>query len=320
MNQPKVSVIVPIYKVEAYLEKCLATLVRQSLEEIEILAVNDGSPDSCGEILERWKKEYPEKIRILEKENGGLSDARNYGLARAKGEYIAFLDGDDYVDLDLYDLLYQKAVETGADAVACNINYVWPDGTNQVVSSGIPAFAEGEEIKGVYPHFYPAVWNKIYRREVLLESGVIFKKGALFEDVEFSHRLFPYFHRIASVEQGLIHYVQREGSITAKPDRRLFDYLGNFESILSFFKERNLFPEWEKEVEYAACRYLLATFLKRAGALSDEEFEEALSRSVAFLEQNFPRRKKNPYLWKNGVRGLYLFLFTPTLARLMRKK
>ncbi len=320
MDQIKVSVIVPIYNVEAYLERCILSLARQSLREIEILAVNDGSPDSSEEILTRLEQTLPQgMLRVLNKENGGLSDARNYGLARARGKYIAFVDGDDYVDLDLFQRLYEKAEETGADAVACDIRYVWENGEEKLVSSGFPSFAQGTELSSLFTRFYPAVWNKIYRREILEESGVVFKKGAWFEDVEFSHRLFPYLKSVAAVEVACINYVQRQGSVTAKADWRLFDYLTNFESIVSFFRDRNLLSQWKTELEYASCRYLLATFLKRAASFEDADFERALSGSLQFLKLHFPHWKKNPYLLKNGAKGLYLLLFTPTLARLMRR-
>jgi len=320
MHEIKVSVIVPIYNVAPYLEKCLNTLCRQSLRQLEIIAVNDGSPDRSQEILEEFALRCPEQIRIFQKENGGLSDARNYGLKQARGEYVAFLDGDDYVDLDLYEALYRRAVETDADAVACPIRYVWQDGREKVVSHGFPSYGEGVALKKVFTRFYPAVWNKLYRRDLLEESGVLFKKGAYFEDVEFSHRLFPFFRRIASVELSCISYVQRQGSITASHDRKLFDYLTNMESITDFFKENGLLPFWKKELEYAASRYLLATFLKRASSLSDEAFEEALERSLAFLKEHFPHWKRNSYLIRNHLRGFYLLIFTPTLARLLRKR
>lgn len=320
MNSVKVSVIVPCYKVEAYLERSIGSLARQSLRELEIIAVDDGSPDKSGVILERLKGEIGPRMQVFHKENGGLSDARNFGLEKATGEYIAFLDADDWADLDLYETLYQKALETGADAVACPIRYVWENKDAKTVSCGIPAFAEGEELKSIFTRFYPAVWNKLYKRELLEKSGVRFKKGVFFEDVEFSHRLFPHFQSLASVEMAAINYLQRDGSITAKPDRRLFDYLLNFESILTYFKENGFFEPWKRELEYASTRYLLATFLKRAAPLSNEDFQVALDSSLSFLDQNFPDRKMNPYLFKSGLKGLYLRFFSREVATWMRKR
>ncbi len=315
----KLSVVVPVYKVEQYLERSIGSLSRQSLREMEIIAVNDGSPDNCGKILARLAEKDP-RIVVLNKENGGLSDARNHGMKIARGEYLAFLDSDDFADPDLYGRLYDKAKEKNADMVACPVRYLWQSGKEKIVSSGVWDSDNENELRLLFTRFYPAVWNKIYRRSVLEESGVVFKKGATFEDVEFSHRLFPYLKSVAAIDGAAVNYVQREGSITAKPDERLFDYLTNFESITAFFREKELFSSWEKELEYAASRYLLATFLKRAGGLSDELFEKAMKKSLAFLDENFPHRKKNPYFLKNGAKGLYLKYFTPALARMMRRK
>lgn len=319
MEAIKVSVIVPCYGVEAYLEKCIRTLALQSLEEIEIIAVDDASPDGSGEMLERLKGEVGPRLQVFHKENGGLSDTRNYGLARARGEYVAFLDGDDYVDLDLYERAYRRAKETDADAVAFPLSYEYPDGSTKYVSSLVPEIASGEELKRVMTRFHPSACNKIYRRSLLEESGVRFKKGVWFEDVEWSHRLFPYIRTAASLEVACLHYVQREGSITSKADPRLFHYIENFEGILSFYREKGLFAAWEKELEYAACRYLLATFLKRAADFDDGEFHRAVEEAMGFLNREFPRWRKNPYLWKNGGKGLYLRFFSPALAALMRK-
>lgn len=317
--EPKISIIVPIYKVERYLEQCISSLTSQSLREIEILAVNDGSPDDCHKILQRLG-EKDSRIRILTKENGGLSDARNHGLAAARGEYIAFLDGDDFADSTLYQFLYEKAKETDADLVACPIRYVFSSGKTKSVSSGLWDTEDPREIKDAFTRFYPAVWNKLYRRSLFAESGVSFKVGAFFEDVEFSHRLFPYLRRIAVIEEASVNYVQREDAITARPDGRLFHYLTNFESILAFFRDRGLWEAWHDELEFASCRYLLATFLSRASLLPKEDFEKALGESTAFLDAHFPHRKKNPYFSKRGPLGLYLRHFTPAFLRLIRRK
>ena len=108
---PKVSIIVPIYNVEEYLERCINSLIGQTLEDIQIILVNDGSTDKSGEIAKRYASKYKEKIMYLEKTNGGLSDARNYGLPYATGEYIAFLDSDDYIEKEAYQEMYEKAKE-----------------------------------------------------------------------------------------------------------------------------------------------------------------------------------------------------------------
>ena len=119
----KVSVIVPVYNSRDYLERCLESLVNQTLPDIEIVVVNDGSPDDSQTIIDRYAEAYPDKIVSLSKENGGLSDARNFGIARATGEYIGFVDSDDFVDLDMYERLYDKAASTDSDIVTHPMTY-----------------------------------------------------------------------------------------------------------------------------------------------------------------------------------------------------
>ncbi len=119
MSDIKVSVIVPIYNVEQYLPRCIESLLNQTLDNYEIILVNDGSPDQSQKIIDQYQKMYPDKIVGLIKENGGLSDARNYGIPYAKGEYISFLDSDDYVDCTFLEKMYNKAIETQSQIVVC---------------------------------------------------------------------------------------------------------------------------------------------------------------------------------------------------------
>ena len=123
----KVSVIVPVYNVEAYLDKCLNSLVNQTLKEIEIIVVNDGSKDNSEKIIEKYKEKYPEKIKYYKKENGGLSSARNYGLKYAIGEYVAFVDSDDYVDLKMYEKMINLANLENSDIVVAATEAIYKD-------------------------------------------------------------------------------------------------------------------------------------------------------------------------------------------------
>ena len=123
---PKVSVIVPVYNVEEYLERCLDSLVNQTLKDIEIIIVNDGSTDGSKEIIQKYLNKY-KNIVYLEKENGGLSSARNYGIPYAKGEYIGFVDSDDYVELTMYEKMYNKAIEEKSDMVECDFIWEYPN-------------------------------------------------------------------------------------------------------------------------------------------------------------------------------------------------
>lgn len=182
----KVSVIVPVYNTEKYLSKCLDSLVYQTLKDIEIIIVNDGSPDNSQKIIDDYVKKY-KNIKAFEKKNGGLSDARNYGIKKASGEYIAFLDSDDYVTVDMYEKMYKKAISQHFDMVVCDLNYVYND---KVVKAYSNIKDDTTDIRKAMINIYPAAWNKIFKKE-LFDIGIEFKKNVWFEDVEFIYRLLP---------------------------------------------------------------------------------------------------------------------------------
>ena len=192
----KISVIVPVYNTEKYLPKCLDSLVNQTLKDIEIIIVNDGSPDNSQKIIDDYVKKY-KNIKAFEKKNGGLSDARNYGIKKASGEYIAFLDSDDYVTVDMYEKMYKKAISQHFDMVVCDLNYVYND---KVVKAYSNIKDDTTDIRKAMINIYPAAWNKIFKKE-LFDRGIEFKKNVWFEDVEFIYRLLPNIKSIGVVHE-----------------------------------------------------------------------------------------------------------------------
>ena len=219
----KVSVIVPVYNIEDYLDKCLDSLVNQTLKDIEIIVVNDGTPDNSQEIIDKYAEKY-KNIKSFIKENGGLSDTRNFGIKQATGEYIAFVDGDDYVSYDMYELMYNKAKSGNFDVVVCDLNYVYSETEIKEVSSKIET--DTTNIKQAFINIYPSAWNKIYKNK-LFNNNIEFKKGVWFEDVEFLYKMLPYVKSIGVVKKPLNQYVQRTGSISKTFDKRLYHYIDN---------------------------------------------------------------------------------------------
>lgn len=194
----ELSVIVPVYNVQDCLEKCLDSLVEQTFTNMEIIVVNDGSPDDCQKIIEKYETNY-KNVKGFIKENGGLSDARNYGIKRAKGKYIAFVDSDDYVDLNMYEQLLKKADEKKFDIVVCGFEEIYSD-HSFIGSSCVKNDLIGSDaVRKQMVDFYPSAWNKIYKRELF--EKVQFKKNVWFEDVEMIYRMIPYIHSIGVVEK-----------------------------------------------------------------------------------------------------------------------
>ena len=309
----KVSVVIPAYKVEAYLPACLGSLEKEPLRDAEFLVVDDGSPDGSAGIARDFAARDGRFV-LLRKENGGLSSARNFGLERAAGDAIFFLDGDDALIPGALTKMVARLEKTGADLVLCDARYAWENGKTKDVSSGFHGVAEGAAAKPLITRLYPAAWNKLYRRALI--GDLRFLPGVWFEDVEFFHRLFPRVNKLASIDEAGVLYRQREGSITARPDPRLFDYLTVVESFCDWYRDKGLLPDWEREISCCAARYLLATFCKRAARLPGAMPGEAAKRSLAFLDGRFPGWRRNPYL--TGAKGFYVKHFSASWMPLLR--
>lgn len=291
---PKVSVIVPVYNVEQYLDKCLNTLVNQTLEDIEFVVVNDGATDNSKNIILDYKEKYPNKIVYVEKENGGLSDARNYGMPYTKGDYIAFLDSDDYVELDMYEKLYNKAIETDADMVECDFYWEYP---NKKVHDQNAIYKNESDM---YSRPRVVAWNKLYKRDVLLNSGILFPKGLRYEDVEFCYKMLPQLKKIELVSEPLVHYIQRDNSITSVQNEKTKDIFYILDNILAYYKQKGLYEKYEQELEYMHTRILLSSSLKRMVKIQDKTIRKRLlQETIDKVYNTFPNWKKNKILNEN---------------------
>lgn len=210
----RISVIVPIYKVEAYLDKCVQSIVDQTYTNLEIILVDDGSPDRCGQMCDVWA-EKDSRIRVIHKENGGLSDARNAGLAVATGQLVSFIDSDDWIDPEFLQTLYEALKQNDAQIAECGIRLV--DGEGRVLSRRGPGKSETigkiEALRRLVLEdgIYQTVWNKLYRRDVI--GDILFEKGKYNEDDFWTYQIFDRIERLALVERPMLNYLQRGGSI-----------------------------------------------------------------------------------------------------------
>lgn len=210
----QISVIVPIYKVEAYLDKCVQSIVDQTYTDLEIILVDDGSPDRCGDMCEAWAKK-DSRIKVIHKENGGLSDARNAGLMIASGSLVSFIDSDDWIKPEFLQTLYDAMQCQNAQIAECAIHLV--DEAGNILHSRGPAqtqlIGKMEALRRLILEdgVYQTVWNKLYRRDVI--EGVLFEKGKYNEDDFWTYQIFDRIERLALVERPLYNYLQRGGSI-----------------------------------------------------------------------------------------------------------
>ena len=287
----KVSVIVPFYNVEKYIEKCLETLVNQTLDDIEIILVNDGSKDKTVDIVKKYKEMYSNKIVYLEKENGGLSDARNYAISYARGEYIAFLDSDDYVETNMYKEMYEIAQKENSDMVECNFIWEYPNKTR--IDIGTTYNNKHEMIEKIRV----VAWNKLIKREILEKSKVQFPKGYRYEDVEFTYKLIPFLEKVSFCKTPMVHYVQREGSISNVQNKRNAEIFDVMEHVMDYYKENNLYEEYYQELEYLYSRYAFCSSFLRIVKIKDKEIrKQLLDMTWNNVYEKFPDWKKNKIL------------------------
>ena len=308
----KVSVIVAIYNVEKYLENCLDSLVNQTLKDMEIILVNDGSLDNSEKIINKYLKKY-NNIKYLKKKNGGQSSARNYGLKYASGDYIGFVDGDDYVKLDMYEKMYKKAISEDFDMVACDLNYIYPD-RNMIVSSGIKE--DTKDIDRVYINNYPSVCNKIFKKDVI--KNMKFKEGVWFEDVEFIYRILANIKSVGVIHEDLTQYVQRDGSVMHSVSPHIFDYVDNMNTVIDYYKKKGIYVEYQKVLEYVYVRYLYATFIKSSLVYDYDEYIKAVNLAKKNVKDKFPHYRRNKYFYRS-LKGLYLIMFNKLFAKILYK-
>lgn len=242
----ELSIIVPIYNVEDYLEECLESLYNIKNIELEIILVNDGSKDNSFKIMEKFKDMYPEKTVLINKENGGLSSARNAGMKAAAGEYISFIDSDDFIDVDEFERFFKEGQKDKLDVIVGNMRYYTPEKigdplfrSDMIKNSGI--------LKGVdffwelfqKPKcFREEVVDDIYRREFLLKNDIWFNENIVHEDSEFTPLVYLKAEKVRYIDRAFYFYRQRTGSIMNKVSEKS---IVSLESICERF-----FDEYKK--------------------------------------------------------------------------
>ena len=214
VDTAKISVIVPVYKVEAYLDKCVSSIVNQTYTNLEIILVDDGSPDNCPAMCDAWA-EKDSRIRVIHKTNGGLSDARNAGMAVATGELMAFVDSDDWIVPDMYEYLYQRLTEDNSDIAACGVQMVWESKTpsRMLTRAGNCVLNQEEAMRAIIEESWlkQPVWYKLYKTDLIRD--ILFPKGKCHEDVFWSYQAVGSAKKVSVSDHVGYYYLQRGGSI-----------------------------------------------------------------------------------------------------------
>ena len=245
---PQISIIVPVYKVEQYLPKCLDSILAQTFTDWECILIDDGSPDNSGKICDEYAGK-DNRFRVIHQENAGSAGARNTGLNVAQGRYIICVDSDDWVEPDYLEQLYNKAEDTGADVVGCNLVREYGNKSVEVKNQLPPEPLEC--LRGLLEGWIQGWLHvKLIRRSILVEKNINWVEGLdMWEDMLLSAKVFAYARKIASVDKVLYHYRCNPDSIVSNITKeRLEQIIGNVQEIELFLKERNLLPVFQDSI------------------------------------------------------------------------
>ena len=267
-----ISVIVPIYKAEQYLDRCILSIIHQTYQNLEIILVDDGSPDQCPEMCDKWAQK-DERIKAIHQKNSGVSVARNTGISNSSGRYIMMVDSDDYLCSEMIASLCQALEKNGTDLALCefekgkqdSFEFTYqPNGEVEIIDSKLAL--ERIYINSEKALQYVAPWGKLYKRELF--EGISYPKGKIFEDIYVTHQLLYRCRKIAVIPQKLIYYYQHADSIMNKKYHvGKLDYLDAVKDRISFFAEHGLneleeiaYDEYLHSLiwEYSRARDLLA--------------------------------------------------------------
>jgi len=295
---PKISVIVPVYNVEKYIERCIQSLLNQTYNNLEILLIDDGSSDKSGTICDEYEL-IDKRIRAIHKPNGGVSESRNKGIDIATGDYLAFVDSDDFLHPEMYETLYRNISEINADISICAFTNVYDSNSPADENPEKIYLASNVEALGMFFTFdvvkMTVVWNKLYKKELFDE--IRFPEGKVREDEVFSYQIIFKAEIISISTRCLYYYFQRDDSLihVIKPENELL-LCDAFEGKIRFFKENNLSGLYELALR-RYCMWLVFT-----GYTYQKKFSDNNAFKVNFKN----RRIKSIDLLLNGIRLSHL--------------
>ena len=316
----KVSVIVPVYNTAEFLPECLDSLVGQSigLDSIQVVVVNDGSTDDSAEIIKSYADRYPYSFVSLEQPNSGQGVARNLALAHCEGEYVGFMDSDDFADKDMYKSLFETACAVNADMCVCGIvSFCDRNGTREYSRNPqLPASPITQEALFVAPQPQPPI--RVVRRSILVDNNIRFPETRGNEDNGFHFKLAPFCSAVASVAKPMVNRRLRSGSTVVSVSPFFCEqFFSVADDTLGFYEEHRLLQTYGELLEAGLVRMLMCSRLGCIGCLDDGRQRELMTgKTVEFLDMHFSNRAKNRYL--KGFLGDYLRHAGPTMMRLMR--
>lgn len=317
MNTKAASIIVPCYKVEKYLPRCLDSLVNQTLENIEIICINDGSPDHCINILNDYKSKYPNKIIVIDKENEGVWRGRFDAIAIAKGKYIGFVDSDDYVEPNFAEKLYHTAINNNADISVCGFNRIDVE-TGKILNTEMaekrPSFDATKEPERLL-ELNGAPWNKFFRTEIMKNLHDFKEPPKIFDDMMMHLLAYPKVKKIAFTPYALVNYIIRNDSIMTTIDQTKID--STYKAMLEVkqFYKKNADQHLNDFLDAAAFLHLGVSLMFRISYDKSVNLRQELKRNKQYLDNYFSNWKTNAIISNTNAKKNGGVLRKANLAR-----
>lgn len=282
--KPKISIIVPVYNVELYINKCINTILNQTFKNFELILIDDGSTDNSGEICDEYL-EIDERVRVIHKENTGLSDARNVGINIAKGDYIGFVDSDDTINPKMYEILYNLCQEHNADISTCLIRTIDINKerrNNKEYTNKVYIYSNKYAIKETYDGGISGYssCNKLYRS--YLFEDIKFPKGRIYEDASILYKLYMKSNKVVFIDKALYNYIHREGSITrSRFSKKRFDIIEMYNEKYEFMC--NNYPEMCEKIKsmyYESLRNIIIDIVIENSTTKNYKYIRDVSRYI----------------------------------------
>lgn len=270
----KLSVIVPVYKAEAYLRQCVDSILNQTEKDLELILVNDGSPDRSGDICAEYAAAYPDKVSVITLDNGGQGRARNYGIDAARGDFLSFIDSDDYIEPDMYELMLAAVEREGADIAVCDMEKRYDDGHVEYVKAALqndPMAAVG------------SASNKIFKRSLV--GDIRFPVGLWYEDFSFSAKLAMLSEKTVFVEKPLyIYRCGQESTMNNNNARKNLDMLEIMRDIRAFADAGG----YRDSFDFLLINHVLLESIKRVARQASPDKKEIIAALRGYVRENIP--------------------------------
>lgn len=307
MSKDMVSVIVPIYNAQNYLRKCLNSIINQTYQNIEIICINDGSSDQSVNILKEYQQKYPNRFLVKTIKNGGQANARNIGMELANGEFICFVDSDDYIESDLIEKLYMSINHNNSDLSFCDIERIFEGETSfierrfkydiQLDFEGATTIYEKPEI---ICYMMNAPYAKLIKKQFLVDNGIKFIKGYIYEDLVFTQEILACNPVLSMVKEKLYNYIVRNNSTMTSKNSKVTDMFISYKNVYRAYENKGITDRFDKELEYLCLYHVMIGTSYRMWRSRQYGLLEAVKQCREYTK-HYHCHTNNDYIKKKGI-------------------